>query len=1129
MQNLRGNSPRLLCIKIMEPDIWTDSCSTTGATKTHLDFDAEDLMLLLDYLRLQNRFTQFWLPAIWLPPHSLRWMLPGRFGIVQPLNESIGQPAFKGKGCILLQVNGNRLILSSRQCHNEFPMLCLYAEESPLLQLGCPEKHYTTRYGTDQNSCHSVENFEIVETQHENTTLFQMASVELTFVAQKLMALDTTTGPLHCIFDTFDAKNVPGARLALGEVIPRRLWESFSSDSVQYVNWMKDAEFTGDLDTSILVANRNAEWSFRAEANCMLATDIVWMEAPVLNLFIVSATNELQLQVINADKIWREPNNRGVHCFCADDLETATEHSVELSLKTSSAVARLYSLRSRGSAIYWCETYQLSPINTTKSNPIFIDNIDTFVGTVTRQCQCLDGFIHLTDWILVALNESGLQDTIHIDNIELVRWERFQVTTVQFIRINFRATVQSITGIASNENRYHLRHLNEQILRIWRKQQMLEEVLRMGVFHFPVVHSTEYCLPLFEVSVNTFNLLGARIGQTRTPTRLCLQKSGRPVLLRCENNTDGGAAWVYHTPSECFPQQISVVTQTLFNMVEDFETVDQTPDILERVDDLTRNHEMTSFELFSISNIMDRAAILNQQKILDEDSTDNLCNIYDRIMSVDVDTTQDSTQLNATNVLLSAFEAMINIMDTSDVQIHTNFQMHIIDPEAQQISGLALYTDGTTSYLYKNQTMAALLEHPKLRVAIYLPETLIAQLPVLSKIAFIVYKNDAIFQAPRAGEPKLDVANHIISLSIPNIDTTELPEPIPIFFKFYDEHVNHSCGFWVHDNQRSWINDGINLVTNTSSVMQFNATHLTNFALLIRENINIDETTDQILFLITAIGSCLSLLGILGIFVTAIRFTAWREKASNQLLLQLSIALALMLIVFFCVGSNIAARTNWICIALGAALHYLVLVTFMWMLVMAYLQFMRYVIVFIRIRSDRFVLKLSFISWILPLVPVITVLGINPYLYIPQNIEPSTSICYPTGLSLILAVMVPVAIILLCNLLIFALVIYNLLQIQKSNRSIVMAQMRVSAFLFFLLGLTWIFAFLSQVDGFSNVFLYLFCATATLQGFVLFGYFVVLEPSTRKMWASDVKRGCHLGKRGSMSVDVVGGSSRQTE
>lgn len=1136
MHNLHGSSTKMLCVQIHDADIWNSSCVTTGATKTHLDLDATERSLVLDYLSLETSFTDFWLPAKWLPPNSIRWTLPGRFGQIQTLNQYIGQPAIQGKGCMLLQVIGSRFILSSQNCLNKYPMLCVYTEESPLLQLACPENQFTTRYGAYQNSCHSVEGLEINETQQENSTLFRMTSVESSFVAQQLMAQNTSSGSLNCIFDTFDTKNVPGARLALGEVIPRRLWETFAPDIVEYVNWAHDADFNVDLDKSMLVTTRNAEWKFDTTSNCMLVTDHIWLEEAVLTLYIVKATNELQLQVINGHTLFRDTDETGVHCFYAHDMNTSSEKSVQMTLKSSFNHTLVYALHSSVSATYWCEAYQLAPIRLAESNAIFIDKVNTFVGSVSRQCECLDGFINFTDWLLVALHESGLQSTIRIDHVEVVQLQRFQVNSVQFIHINFRATVQSISGNVSIENPEHLRYLTRSISRIWHKQQQLEKVLRFGAFHFPVILSTEYCLPMFEVSKNSFNLLGARVAQIRTPTQMCLQQSGQPVLLQCELNAEGGAAWRYLTPSECVEQQISAVTQELFGIASEFESIAQTAEMFDRVDLLTQNHAITSLDLYSISSIMDRAAELNQLVSLNESAVGSMCNIYDRVMSLDIETTKEASLLNATNVLLASFQDMINNLPAKAFKTHHNFQLHVVNPASQQVTGLAIYTNGSTCYLYENQTAKEMLANPDIQVAIYLPEILISQLPVLSKIAFIVYNNDAIFQAPRNDAPRFKVSSKIISLSIPNINTSDLPEPIPIFFKFDDDQTQYTCGFWVHDNRRSWVGDGLTFITNKSSIIQFNATHLTNFALLIREHMDIDDSTDYILFLITATGSCLSLMGIIGIFVTALRFDSWRQKPSNQLLLQLSIALALMLIVFFCVGSNHTGHEVWLCITLGAALHYLVLVTFMWMLVMAYLQFMRYVIVFVRIRSDRFVLKLSLLSWTLPMVPVIVVLCIDPDLYVPHtdsDDDYSNSICYPTGLALILAVMVPVALIVLCNLLIFGLVIYNLLQIQMVNRSIVLAQMRVSAFLFFLLGLTWIFGFLSQVDGLGDVCLYLFCATATLQGFVLFVYFVVLEPSTRKMWTSDVKRGCLLGKRGSMSVEVIGGggggSSRQTD
>lgn len=333
--------------------------------------------------------------------------------------------------------------------------------------------------------------------------------------------------------------------------------------------------------------------------------------------------------------------------------------------------------------------------------------------------------------------------------------------------------------------------------------------------------------------------------------------------------------------------------------------------------------------------------------------------------------------------------------------------------------------------------------------------------------------------------------------------------------------------YWPLDNRRSWSPSGIQHVANSTHVVQFSATHLTNFAYIVRDNIQFSAQDSAALFVVTVVGSALSLTGIVGIFLTALRFSKWRSKASNQLLLQLSAAIAGMLLLFLFADNRLALANREVCITMGAVLHYMVLVTFMWMLVMAYLQFMRYVVVFVQMRSDRYVLKLSCVGWLVPMVPVGVVLLVNPNLYLPlvdsvdgadSRSDADGSMCYPTGYALYGGLLAPIGVIIVCNVLVFVSVIYNVLQVQMTNRSIVLAQLRVSSFLFFLLGLTWIFGFFSRGEGPSLLFAYLFCATATLQGLVLFVYFVLLEPGTRQMWTNDIRTVCGIRRRGSMTV-----------
>lgn len=369
------------------------------------------------------------------------------------------------------------------------------------------------------------------------------------------------------------------------------------------------------------------------------------------------------------------------------------------------------------------------------------------------------------------------------------------------------------------------------------------------------------------------------------------------------------------------------------------------------------------------------------------------------------------------------------------------------------------------------------------------------------------------------------------------MDTAALPLPVAIFFGHDATAVDATAAdaagtYWPLDNRRSWTASGVQLVANSTYVVQFSATHLTNFAYIVRDKLQFSVQDGAALFVITVAGSALSLTGIVGIFLTALRFATWRSKASNQLLLQLSAAIAGMLLLFLFADNREALANRTVCITMGAVLHYMVLVTFMWMLVMAYLQFMRYVVVFVQMRSERYVLKLSCVGWLVPMVPVAIVLAIDPNLYLPADAAAAAAdgdegadgtdgtMCYPTGLALYGGLLAPIGLIIVCNVFVFVSVIYNLLQVQSANRSIVLAQLRVSSFLFFLLGLTWIFGFFSRGDGPSLLFAYLFCATATLQGLVLFVYFVLLEPVTRQMWTNDMRTVCGMRRRGSMSVVV---------
>jgi hypothetical protein len=204
------------------------------------------------------------------------------------------------------------------------------------------------------------------------------------------------------------------------------------------------------------------------------------------------------------------------------------------------------------------------------------------------------------------------------------------------------------------------------------------------------------------------------------------------------------------------------------------------------------------------------------------------------------------------------------------------------------------------------------------------------------------------------------------------------------------------------------------------------------------------------------------------------------------------------------------------CIILGILMHYSILAAFCWMLVSAALQLLRFVVV-ISARPPHFLLKGVLFGWGAPLIPVISLLISGPVSsYSALDFENgSAPFCYPRDLKLILAVILPVSLSVIANLITFFVIIYRVSCGRNkklhgkvtgiSERQMAIRQLRMSILLFFLLGLSWVFGLLallspSELEEWRIILSYLFCATATLQGLALFLFFVAWERKARALW-----------------------------
>ncbi|XP_075148153.1 uncharacterized protein LOC142222085 [Haematobia irritans] len=506
--------------------------------------------------------------------------------------------------------------------------------------------------------------------------------------------------------------------------------------------------------------------------------------------------------------------------------------------------------------------------------------------------------------------------------------------------------------------------------------------------------------------------------------------------------------------------------------------------------------------------------------------------------------------------LSSAAVEIINTHLHIGVYAHVsgNISVYFVNPHCSGISGIAIYPskisagqqqkqhfkeifyDSFNDFHYRfismNESVQELLHDSDLEVAAFVPNSmwqhlvthfsLLQHTPVL---VFKVYAHDGLFVESGTLRTRKPYSK-ILSISIPGYEGT-LPENLPFLLRQQGstntKNPNTGCGYW---NYSTWTNGGVQTTIEpengkNNQLMLCYTNHLTQFSYLIGGNFKQNDFSDEILItsvhqealdIISLVGCSLSLLGLIGIWITAALFKSWRAQASNKVLLNLCVALTLQMILFLFVNTDDVSETlverhlYSKCVLVGALLQYSILVLFTWMLLIAILQFQRYVTVIGIQRPKHYIAKSAVLAWGLPLIPTLLVALIDPKSYVPPEYQlvTDTGICYPSGAGLHFGVILPVSLVIGANLAIFIYVFYSIsrtlsLTLQRSEKKLVIKQIRLSVLLFFLLGLSWIFGIFSFMKM-GIVFSYLFCLTATMQGFVLFVYFVILDEGSRKCW-----------------------------
>ncbi|XP_049803414.1 uncharacterized protein LOC126237373 isoform X1 [Schistocerca nitens] len=274
---------------------------------------------------------------------------------------------------------------------------------------------------------------------------------------------------------------------------------------------------------------------------------------------------------------------------------------------------------------------------------------------------------------------------------------------------------------------------------------------------------------------------------------------------------------------------------------------------------------------------------------------------------------------------------------------------------------------------------------------------------------------------------------------------------------------------------------------------------------------------------LSLVGIGASLLGALGLAVTAALAGRWRRKAGTRMLLQLGSAVAARDLLLALAAVD-AFRPSWLwrpqdpdaCRWLGVALHYALLAAATWTTAAAVWQLLRLgTIGGPQAMFPHLVLVSSACSWLSALVPVVALVatsGLEAGYPLRQD-SATDFLCYPQGVALYTTVVFPVALCTAANAAIFLYLLLAVLfpvcqeDIDLGIRQRSTAQLRrrtlYAVMLFFLLGLPWLLGPPARVPALA----YLFCIVATPQGMALFVFFVLCNGQLRsslRAWVSRV-------------------------
>ncbi|KAG7465115.1 hypothetical protein MATL_G00172740 [Megalops atlanticus] len=411
------------------------------------------------------------------------------------------------------------------------------------------------------------------------------------------------------------------------------------------------------------------------------------------------------------------------------------------------------------------------------------------------------------------------------------------------------------------------------------------------------------------------------------------------------------------------------------------------------------------------------------------------------------------------------------------------------------------------------------------------------------RVQFQFYGTADLFQDPRR---KMELHTCVVSASVTNAtgEIKDLKQLIRVTLQHRVPNLHSEdvlCVYWdfkSNGDRGGWETGGCTRNSTSANHTTCLCDHLTHFAVLLDvSRSSVSKRDEQILSVISYLGCGISSTFLGVSLLTYIAFEKLRRDYPSKILINLSLALLGLNLVFL-VNSWLSSFESYgLCIAVASIMHYFMLASFTWMGLEAVHMYFALVKVF-NVYVPSYMLKFSVLGWGVPLVIVSLVLAGDKDAYgsgYHEALDDSEPFCWlQADLVFYLSVVAYVLLVLICNSAVFGVVLVQIRNMQANKpagiHSGMLHDLRGAVSLTLLLGLTWIPAFLTW--GPARVpLLYLFAILNSLQGFLIFVFHCLMKENVRKQWRVHLCCGrFRLNEYSDWSRSMtVGGKSKQNQ